>query len=118
MDAFHIGPEWSVVNPEFAFEAFYHDCDPHIAAECIAQLRPFACAGWDLVESPAAPAWQLVPTTYAVCSQDRAIPPSDQRKMAERAGDVVELNTSHSPFLSQPRLVADMIAERIRLYSP
>jgi pimeloyl-ACP methyl ester carboxylesterase len=117
MDAIQIGPEWSVVNPEFTFEAFYHDCDPQIAAECTAQLRPFACSGWDLVETSVAPAWQLVPTTYAVCLQDRCVNPGDQRKMAAQAGDVVELNTSHSAFLSQPRQVADIIAERVRLYS-
>jgi hypothetical protein len=37
--------------------------------------------------------------------------------MAANAGDVVELDTSHSPFLSQPRQVADIIAERVKLYS-
>ena len=37
--------------------------------------------------------------------------------MAANAGDVVELDTSHSPFLSQPRQVADIIAERVRKYS-
>jgi hypothetical protein len=29
----------------------------------------------------------------------------------------VVLDTSHSPFLSQPRKVADIIAERVRKYS-
>jgi pimeloyl-ACP methyl ester carboxylesterase len=117
MDAFKIGPEISVVNPEYAFDAFYHDCDPRVAAECTAQLRPFACAGWDLVETTVAPAWSLYPTTYVVCAQDRGVNPDDQRAMAARAGDVVELDTSHSPFLSRPRQVADIIAERIRRYS-
>jgi hypothetical protein len=37
--------------------------------------------------------------------------------MAAKADDVVELDTSHSPFLSQPRKVADIIAERVKLYS-
>jgi hypothetical protein len=37
--------------------------------------------------------------------------------MAAKAGDAVELDTSHSPFLSRPRQVADLIAERVRLYS-
>ena len=117
MDAFQIGPEVAVVNPDLAFDAFYHDCDPQVAAECIAQLRPFACAGWDLVETSVTPAWRLAPTTYVVCGKDRGIPPDDQRTMAAQAGDVVELDTSHSPFLSQPRQVADVIAERVRWYS-
>jgi hypothetical protein len=37
--------------------------------------------------------------------------------MAAQADDFVELDTSHSPFLSQPRQVADIIAERVRKYS-
>jgi pimeloyl-ACP methyl ester carboxylesterase len=117
MDSVQIGPEVAVVNPESAFDAFYHDCDPRVAAECTAQLRPFACVGWDLVETSVAPAWSLYPTTYVVCAQDRGINPDDQRAMAAKAGDVVELDTSHSPFLSRPRQVADVIAERVRLYS-
>jgi pimeloyl-ACP methyl ester carboxylesterase len=117
MDAVQIGPEVAVVNPEFAFDAFYHDCDPQVAADCTAQLRPFACVGWDLVETSVAPAWSLYPTTYVVCAQDRGISPDDQRAMAAKAGDVVELDTSHSPFLSRPRQVADVIAGRVRLYS-
>jgi hypothetical protein len=43
--------------------------------------------------------------------------PDDQRAMAAKADDVVELDTSHSPFLSQPRQLADVIAERVRLYA-
>lgn len=117
MDAFQVGPEFAYVNPELAFEAFYHDCDPQVAAETIAQLRPFACVGWDLVQTSVPPAWRLAPTTYVVCSQDRGVNPDDQRKMAAQAGDVVELDTSHSPFLSRPRQVADLIAERVRRYS-
>jgi pimeloyl-ACP methyl ester carboxylesterase len=117
MDSVRIGPEVAVVNPEFAFAAFYHDCAPAVAAQCTAQLRPFACRGWDLVETSAAPAWRLYPTTYVVCARDRAMNPDDQRAMAANAGDVVELDTSHSPFLSRPRQVADVIAERIRLHS-
>lgn len=116
-DTVRIGPEVAVVNPEFAYAAFYHDCDPAVAKQCASQLRPFACAGWDPVQTSAAPAWDLYPTTYVVCAQDRTINPDTQRAMAAKAGDVVELDTSHSPFLSRPRQVADIIAERIRRYT-
>jgi hypothetical protein len=73
--------------------------------------------GWDLVETSVPPAWSLYPTTYVVTAQDHGVNPDDQRAMAAKAGDVVELDTSHSPFLSQPRQVADIIAERVKLYS-
>ena len=117
MPAFDMGPEVCTVVGEYAYDAFYHDCDPRVAAECTAQLRPFACVGWDPVETSVAPAWSLYPTTYVVCAQDRGVNPDAQRAMAAKAGDVVELDSSHSPFLSRPRQVADVIAERVRLYS-
>lgn len=63
------------------------------------------------------PAWSLYPTTYVVTAKDHGVNPDDQRAMAAKANNVVELDTSHSPFLSQPRQVADIIAERVRLYS-
>ena len=112
--AVRIGPEQAVLVPEFASETMFHDCDPRVAAECTARLRPFAIAGWDVIETTVPPAWQLVPTTYVVCARDRCINPAKQRAMAVRAGEVLEIDTSHSPFLSQPRLVADIIAERVR----
>jgi len=69
------------------------------------------------VETSLAPAWKLYPTTYIVCKQDHGVNPGDQRAMAAQADDFVELDTSHSPFLSRPRQVADVIAERVRKYS-
>jgi pimeloyl-ACP methyl ester carboxylesterase len=117
MDEITIGRDHAVLVPEFAFETMYHDCDPQLAAEHTAQLRPFACAGWDVVDTSVPPAWKLVPTTYVVCGRDRCINPGKQRKMAAQAGEIVEIDTSHAPFLSQPRLVAGIIAERVRRYA-
>ena len=54
-------------------------------------------------------AWQQVPTTYVVCAQDRGTPAQRQRDFARRAGDVVELDAGHHPFLSQPAAVRDVI---------
>lgn len=55
------------------------------------------------------PAWQHVPTTYLVCAQDRGTPAARQRELAARAGRVVELDTGHHPFLSQPAAVRDLV---------
>jgi hypothetical protein len=62
MPAFDLGPEVCTVVPEYAYDAFYHDVDPRVAAECTAQLRPFARVGWDLVETSLPLAWPLYPT--------------------------------------------------------
>jgi hypothetical protein len=44
-----------------------------------------------------------------VCTADNAIGADAQRAMAARAGNVVEWDAGHSPFVSQPRLVADLL---------
>jgi len=56
-----------------------------------------------------AAAWRQVPSTYLVCAQDRGTPAWRQRDFAERAGNVVELDAGHHPFLSQPAAVCDVI---------
>lgn len=116
--AVHIGPQWAVVDLPFAYDILYHDCDRELAAWCMARLRPFACTGWDAVETSLVAAWRQVPTTYVVCTEDRCNDPESQRAMAADATEVVELRSSHSPFLSQPRQVADLIAERVRRTQP
>jgi pimeloyl-ACP methyl ester carboxylesterase len=56
------------------------------------------------------PAWRTRPSWYLVATDDRMIPPSVQRAMAERAGaTVVESPGSHSVYVSRPDAVADLI---------
>ena len=62
------------------------------------------------MEPVAAPAWRTTPSTYIVCAQDGAIPAQLQRELfAPRAQAVLELNASHSPFLSQPAALAELL---------
>ena len=56
------------------------------------------------------PAWKHVPSTYVICAHDAAIMPSLQRTMAARATDVIELDADHSPFLTRPEELADLLA--------
>ena len=44
-----------------------------------------------------------------MCTADQAIHPDHQRAMAANAGTVLEWPTDHSPFLSHPQLVADLL---------
>jgi pimeloyl-ACP methyl ester carboxylesterase len=56
------------------------------------------------------PAWRSKPSWYLVATDDRMIPPPAQRAMAERAGaSVTEAPGSHSIYLSQPQVVANLI---------
>jgi pimeloyl-ACP methyl ester carboxylesterase len=58
------------------------------------------------------PAWRQKPSWYLVTSEDRMIPPTAQRAMAERAGaTVAEAQASHSVYMSQPQAVADLIRQ-------
>jgi pimeloyl-ACP methyl ester carboxylesterase len=57
------------------------------------------------------PAWKAKPSWYLVATDDRMIPPPAQRFMAERAGaTVVEVAGSHAVYVSQPDVVAGLIA--------
>jgi pimeloyl-ACP methyl ester carboxylesterase len=56
------------------------------------------------------PAWRSKPSWYLVSTEDRMIPPDAQRAMSKRAGaKVVEVQGSHSVYVSQPGAVASLI---------
>jgi pimeloyl-ACP methyl ester carboxylesterase len=101
----------TIVDRLAAADLFYGDCDPTDTAIAVAQLRPIASTP---IDTSGRPAWRDVPSTYVVCTDDRAVTPPLQRRMARHATHVVEWPTSHSPFLSRPELVVDLIANRAR----
>ena len=103
----------TVIDREVSLAAFYHDVEPALARQAASRLRPFQKTGYAVIETDAAPAWRTIPTTYVVCTEDRMIHPDTQREMAAAAGaEVLEWSSSHSPFLSHPGLVADLVARR------
>ena len=63
--------------------------------------------------------WGSVPRTYVICARDRAVQPAMQRKFIELADaafpsnrtTVHTLDSSHSPFLSMPDRLADIILD-------
>ena len=58
------------------------------------------------------PAWRGKPSWYLIATEDRMIPPSAQRAMAQRAGaTTVEVAASHAVYMSQPHAVAALIRE-------
>lgn len=90
-------------------EFFFHDCPADVATAAVARLRPMSMAA--MLGVTRAVAWREKPTTYIVCTDDHAIPVVLQRSAAERAGDVLEMPTSHSPFLSRPDELAALLME-------
>jgi pimeloyl-ACP methyl ester carboxylesterase len=92
-----------------AVEFFFHDCTPDVAASAVAQLRPMSMAA--MTCTPRAVAWREKPSTYIVCTDDRALPVTLQQSNANRLGTVFEMPTSHSPFLSRPDDLARLLIE-------
>ena len=95
-----------------AVEFFFHDCSETDADAAVARLRPMSLAAMGGV--PRAIAWRERPATYIVCTDDRALPVALQRSNAKRVANSVELDASHSPFLSQPAATAAILAELAR----
>ena len=51
-----------------------------------------------------------LPRSYILCGQDRAAPRSLTDRVIERLGVApLEIDASHSPFLSQPRATAKLL---------
>jgi pimeloyl-ACP methyl ester carboxylesterase len=58
------------------------------------------------------PAWKSKPSWYLVASSDKMIPPPAQRSMSKRAGaTMVEVDGSHSVYVSKPEAVAQLIEQ-------
>ena len=86
---------------------FLQDCDLAIQSEAENKTARQSLA---VVEQPvSSAAWKQTASTYLVCAEDRGTPADRQREFAGRAGNVVELDAGHHPFLSQPSAVCDLI---------
>ncbi len=99
----------ATIDPDGARVLFYNDCSKKVADWAVARLGPQRMES--LTQSPAAVAWHERPSTYAVCTLDNIVHPDLQRVLARRADRVLEWPTGHSPFLSRPDLVADLLAD-------
>jgi pimeloyl-ACP methyl ester carboxylesterase len=110
MAAVRYGDDEVSIDPALARQAFYHRCSPEEAAWATSRLRPMPPATLTALASQAV-AWRSVPSTYIVCTDDQIIDPDMQRRMAENAGRTIEIDSDHSPFLSCPAQLAEVLAE-------
>ena len=61
------------------------------------------------------PAWKTIPSWYLIGTQDKIIPPAQQRFMAERAhARIEEAKAGHLAMVSRPDAVTDIILSAVR----
>ncbi|ULN46303.1 alpha/beta hydrolase [Mycolicibacterium goodii] len=98
-----------VTMPPNPREAAYSDLSDSQAAWAIEQLLPVSVAAFD--EALTAAAWRHVPSTYVICENDRSLLPWRQEKMAVQATEIRRLPTGHSPFLSHPAMLVNLVCD-------
>jgi pimeloyl-ACP methyl ester carboxylesterase len=94
---------------ERARELLYADCDDRDVAWAIERLVAHPLAGTP--ETIDRPAWAEVPTTYVCCDEDRTLTADYMKAAIDVVGNGVHWPTSHSPMISQPHRVADLLVD-------
>jgi pimeloyl-ACP methyl ester carboxylesterase len=99
------------LRPDVVREAFYGRCTDADAAWAKSRLRPEPLK--PLVTSPriTSGGFGSVPRAYVECTADRAVTLASQRRMQSGlpCDPVFTLDTDHSPFLSAPAALADVL---------
>jgi len=92
--------------------SFAGDVDPERAAFMADSQVPWGVDA--LAEVITEPAWMNKPSWYMITTEDKMIPPPAQQFMSQRAGStVVEVQGSHSVYVSHPDAVAALIEQAI-----
>ncbi len=103
-------PDGSTSWPEErAIEIVFHDCAPEVALAAARQLRR-QC--WKITqEVTPLRQWPSVPAAHILCSEDRMVSPGYGIRAARHqlGTDPIELPGGHSPFLSRPRELAQVL---------
>jgi len=100
--------------PEEGFqEAVAHKASADQISVMAAVQRPIAIR---CIQEPApAPAWRVKPSWYLVAEEDRMINPKTQHFMADRMGARVRREgVDHTPMLTAPEIVIDLILDAAR----
>jgi pimeloyl-ACP methyl ester carboxylesterase len=104
----------AAIDPAQAADLLFGDCETSDALAAIPRLSPEHITGSP--RPPAAVAWRDTPSTYVRCTADRALSQTLQARFAERASRSLQWPTSHSPFISQPQMVSDLLTDLHRAH--
>jgi pimeloyl-ACP methyl ester carboxylesterase len=111
-----LGLTLDTTQPELVRVAFYGDCSDHDVAVAAANIIPTTSnVPGNFVPATTASRYGSLPRIYIECTADRAIPIAQQRQMQSDVpgAAVLTLDASHSPFFSQPRRLAELIATAV-----
>jgi pimeloyl-ACP methyl ester carboxylesterase len=86
----------------------YNDATEEQAAPVLDALGSHALATFE--EPVTKLGWTQHPSTYVLCTQDKAFSPALQREFAGHTTTVMEVDSGHGPMLTQPGKLADIIA--------
>jgi len=102
------------MSKEDAITAFYQDVEPEIADRAVAGLRPQWAEAFNKVDPIAPYAGQVAHVIYT--TEDRIIDAEKHRKMSEERFGItpVALPGGHSPFLSHPAKLAEVLSDIAR----
>jgi pimeloyl-ACP methyl ester carboxylesterase len=97
-----------VFNPKSVESIFYNMCDPSVAEHASLGLRPQTLI--DLAPDVLLK-WPDLPIYYILGRNDRALNPEWSRATASSIFQVppIEMDSDHSPFLSRPSALADVL---------
>lgn len=97
--------------PDEGFKsAFAHHATPEQISLSAAVQRPFSVKC--MQEPVPRPAWKSKPSWFLIAEEDRMINPKTQHFMAKRMGATTRsLPVDHTPLLTAPRKVVDIILE-------
>ena len=98
-------------KPEHSREAFYGDCTDEDAAFARSRLVAQSAAPFGTRVETTPERWGRIPRYYIECERDRAITLKLQREMQKHSPcrQTFSIDTDHSPFLSAPKQLADIL---------
>jgi pimeloyl-ACP methyl ester carboxylesterase len=108
-------PAWVGKNPmndaEVAREFLFHDCTEEVYQWALT-TRTLMIARQAMMEPCPLAQWPDTPASYIVCTEDRTILPSWQRKTAREFLKVepMEIASGHCPHVSRPAELARLLA--------
>lgn len=96
---------YCTVKDEVIRDAFYGDCSDEDATNAMSLIAPQPTSPFPTPVITSEENFGRIPRVYIECLRDKAISPSEQRRMytdlpCER---VISMNTGHSPYFSAPQ---------------